>query len=237
VCFVPKRVLSRSVAMLLLGAATLTALPAPASAEGFLQWLFGAPSRPAAPPPPTTPASAYGDPRVEAPGLGPGIGAPSRSSEPGGQYVSYCVRLCDGRYFPIQRRTGTPAAEYCRLACPATQTKIFTGSSIAYASAADGARYDNLDNAYVYREKVVSNCTCNGKDAFGLAPVDVNGDPTLRSGDIVATGQGLMAYTAPRKANGEAANFTPIESYRGLSADLRRQLATTNVAPAPAPGQ
>jgi hypothetical protein len=43
-------------------------------------------------------------------------------------------------------------------------------------------------------------------------------DPTLRPGDIVATNAGLMAYDGG--PNGST--FTPISTYAGLSADLRR---------------
>jgi hypothetical protein len=79
---------------------------------------------------------------------------------------------------------------------------------------------------------VVDNCSCNGKDAFGLAPIDVNSDPTLRNGDIVATGAGLMSYASvPRPGRGTqaASNFTPVDTSR-LSGDLRERLANTTVA-------
>ena len=39
----------------------------------------------------------------------------------------------------------------------------------------------------------MTNCTCNGKDAFGLAKIDVASDPTLKPGDIVATGDNQKA--------------------------------------------
>jgi hypothetical protein len=55
---------------------------------------------------------------------------------------------------------------------------------------------------------MVANCTCNGRDAFGLAPFDLSNDPTLRPGDIVATKDGFVAYSGAR---GQAA-FTPIDS-------------------------
>ena len=72
---------------------------------------------------------------------------------------------------------------------------MFYGAEIDNAVAKDGARYADLDTAYVYRKQLVANCTCNGKNALGLAPYDLPSDPTLRPGDIVATKTGLMAYT------------------------------------------
>src|SRR5262249_59312187 len=79
-----------------------------------------------------------------------------------------------------------------------------------------------------YRKKIVPGCTCNGRDAFGLVTTPVADDPTLRAGDIVATKAGLMAYSGG--ANGPT--FTPISTYAGLSADLRRQLTETKIEPA-----
>jgi hypothetical protein len=81
---------------------------------------------------------------------------------------------------------------------------------------------------------VMLGCTCNGRDAFGLVNTGVADDPTLRPGDIIATNAGLMAYNGG--TNGST--FTPISTYAGLSADLRRQLTETKIelaAEGPAP--
>lgn len=110
-----------------------------------------------------------------------------------GRAVAYCVRLCDGRYFPMQRHANATSIQLCNAFCPAAKTQVFNGSQIDHAVASNGARYANLDNAFVYREKIVPNCTCNGKDAFGLARIDVAKDPTLRPGDIVASGDNQKA--------------------------------------------
>jgi Protein of unknown function (DUF2865) len=135
----------------------------------------------------------------------------SDSRTPGsGRLAAFCVRLCDGRYFPVHHHNTATPVQLCSALCPASKTKIFWGSEIEHASAQDGTRYRELDNAYAYREKIVPNCTCNGKDAFGLAPIDPNSDPTLRAGDVVATSRGLMAYTGSRP-NGTSGEFTPVK--------------------------
>jgi hypothetical protein len=126
-----------------------------------------------------------------------------------GRPAAFCVRLCDGRYFPVHHHNAATPVQLCSALCPASKTMVFWGNEIEHASAQDGSRYRELDNAYLYREKMVPNCTCNGKDAFGLAPVDPNSDPTLRPGDVVATRGGLMAYTGSRP-NGGASEFTPV---------------------------
>jgi len=144
--------------------------------------------------------------------------------------VAFCVRTCDGRYFPIQRHSGITPAQACSSFCPASQTKIYNGGTIDNASAADGKRYADLSTAFVYREKIVPGCTCNGKDAFGLVATPIEEDATLRPGDIVATSNGLMAYNGSNGRRHVA--FTPVASYGGLSADLRRKLTETKIAPA-----
>jgi hypothetical protein len=151
---------------------------------------------------------------------------PSGSETSGGygHGTAYCVRTCDGRYFPIQRHAGVTAAEVCRSFCPAAKTAVFSGSKIDTAVAQNGARYADLDTAFAYRNSLVANCTCNGKDGGGLARLDTATDPTLRPGDIVANNDGLATY------NGKAAEFTPINPASG---EWARRLAEVKVRPAP----
>ena len=72
--------------------------------------------------------------------------------------------------------------------------------------AGDGARYSDLNTAFLYRKHLVANCSCNGKDPFGLATLDVKTDPTLRPGDIISTKEGLMTFSG---RSGQSA-FTPV---------------------------
>lgn len=148
-----------------------------------------------------------------------------------GGAAAFCVRTCDGRYFPLARNTGANPAQTCSALCPAAATKIYHGSSIEHASA-NGQRYADLGTAFVYREKIVPGCTCNGKDAFGLVTPSVTSDPTLHTGDIVATNDGLVAVTGTGRK--QSAEFTPVQSFSGLSAELRQRLAETKVVPSDA---
>jgi Protein of unknown function (DUF2865) len=132
-----------------------------------------------------------------------------------GHGVAFCVRLCDGHHFPMENMAkGTPA-ETCRSICPYSKTKVFFGSEISTASAQDGQRYADLDTAFVYRKQLVDKCTCNGRDAMGLAPLDVRNDPTLRPGDMVATKDGIATYTGR-----PGASFTPVNPAT-LPVDIR----------------
>ena len=213
---IPSRA-ARAIVLTAIAALGIAAPAASASAQGLFDFLFGGPrhSRPSS-------ANSYADPN-----------SPTGRPDSGPRYeqgpaVAYCVRLCDGRFFPIQRSSGANAAQVCSSFCPAARTKVFSGGTINYATANDGARYADLANAFAYRDRVVADCTCNGKDAYGLVTTTVKDDPTLRPGDIVATERGFVAYTGGRRRGGD---FTPIDSVSGLSADVRQRLAGAKVTP------
>jgi hypothetical protein len=206
-----------------------------ASAQGLFGALFGGQVQPAvraAPPPARAPAYAdpghgtSSDPLHFFRSLPPGSAAAQPAA--GGSFA-YCVRLCDGRYFPLQRHGEAAPAEMCSAFCPAAKTKIFYGSAIEQAVGHDGKSYSNLANAFVYRERLVSGCTCNGRDGLGLAALDAASDPTLRPGDIVATKNGLKTFSGMRSRRGsQVANFTAIDR-SGLPRDLWQRLARTSV--------
>ena len=134
-----------------------------------------------------------------------------------GHLVAFCVGLCDGHHFPLEQMVNGTPGETCRAICPYSKTKVFFGSEIGGAVAQDGEHYANLDAAFVYRKQLVTNCTCNGRNAFGLASFDVKNDPTLRPGDIVSTKDGLMAYAGK---SGRGAIFTSVNP-GALPVDIR----------------
>src|SRR5581483_7165097 len=75
-------------------------LPAsPASAQNFFEALFGRRSW-------TPPANAYADPNRPVNPFG-------QRAEPREGGTAYCVRTCDGRFFPIQRHAGVSPAQAC----------------------------------------------------------------------------------------------------------------------------
>ncbi|WP_315836996.1 DUF2865 domain-containing protein [Bradyrhizobium prioriisuperbiae] len=160
----------------------------------------------------------------------PAAPAPRADAGRGGS-SGYCVRSCDGRYFPVQGRGGSTPAQMCQAFCPASPTKVFFGSNIDGAVAANGERYADSDNAFAYRKALKADCTCNGRDPTGLAPVDVSLDTTLKAGDVVATSDGLFAYSGIRLGINQAPEFTPVADYPGLTANVRAKLGEMKVAP------
>jgi hypothetical protein len=210
--------------MMLVAIAALTsavALPRAASAENLFDFLFGGIQKQQHQAPPQ--ANFFADPFSQQPAP-----APSRPVASAGS--AFCVRSCDGRYFPLSRANATPV-QMCQAFCPASPTKVFYGSSIDSASSATGERYADSENAYAYRKALRADCTCNGRDAAGLAPVDLTLDTSLRAGDVIATTNGLVAYSGIKVGVNQTAEFTPVASYPGLTSDVRARLGEMKVAP------
>jgi hypothetical protein len=151
-----------------------------------------------------------------------------RPRSEGGPRSAFCVRTCDGHFFPVHAHAGFSAAQMCTSFCPASETKLYVGGGIDHAVGTDGKRYTDLPQAFAYRKQLVGNCTCNGKDAFGLARIDVNTDPTLQRGDVIATRRGMMVVSG-KGENG--AQLTPVDSYNGFSQSQRQKLADIEPTP------
>jgi hypothetical protein len=175
-----------------------------AHAEDFLSALFGAfgglrPHAPAVPLP-------FANER--------GPFAPPDKIHPRAVYSgdgqAYCVRSCDGRYFPISGADSQSQAALCNSFCPASKTEIVYGSNIDNAATENGKPYSELPNAFRYRKEIVAGCTCNRSDRIGLAPVKIEDDPTVRNGDIVAGAGGLMVASRRADKGGTLLNFSPV---------------------------
>ena len=91
-----------------------------AQAQGFFDFLFGGPQRPPPqpnyPPPPAPPIGRV----APAP-----LGQENVNIEGGstGHGVAYCVRLCDGQHFPMEKIANATPADSCKAICPASTTK------------------------------------------------------------------------------------------------------------------
>ena len=205
----------RLVAAAIIGPVALA--PEMSSAEGLLDFFFGGGQKHTSfftnvfnnnpqPPPPPRPVVASSGP-------------------------AFCVRSCDGKYFPLMRGAASPA-QMCQAFCPASPTKVFFGSSIDNAYAASGERYADSENALAYRKALRADCTCNGHNPAGLAPVDLALDYSLHPGDVLATTDGLVAYSGVRVGNDQTPDFTPVASFPGLTPEVRARLSDMKVAPA-----
>jgi hypothetical protein len=205
-----------------LSAATLTCISLEPASAGIFERIFGGLSR-AIEAPARLPANlnAFADPFA---GM---RSAPSQQAE-FNPARGFCVRSGDGFYFPVQSHPGVSAAEACHALCPASATKLYSGGAIDNAIASDGSRYADMDTAFLYRKELVAGVTCNGRDHFGLAHIDINTDPTLRPGDIVATKTGLVAFTGMKN---KVADFAPFSGDRAVPQSTREKLSAVKIMP------
>jgi Protein of unknown function (DUF2865) len=188
----------RQVTLGVAAALGVLALAPAAQAQDFFSALFGI----------------FGGGRPQAPAIRlpfGGEGNPLASPRAGyyGGAQAYCVRTCDGRYFPISASDSQSRAASCNSFCPASETRVVYGSNIDNAATESGKPYSELPNAFRYRNELVAGCTCNGTDQIGLAPVKIENDPTLRRGDIVAGADGLMVAGRGADKRGASLNFSP----------------------------
>lgn len=90
--------------------------------------------------------------------------SPVRNS---GRYRTLCVRMCDGYYFPISHSASRSSfykeAQRCQARCPGQARLFYTSSGardVKWATDVSGLTYKNLDTAFLYRKKLVKNCSC-----------------------------------------------------------------------------
>lgn len=207
---------------------------APAAAENpFIAFLRGDWLRPRSAPP-----TAYAAPSPDRSGLSITVTPRrSRSGSGGGGGVVYCVRTCDGRYFPltdVSSSNNETAVERCNSFCPASPTKVFVSydrdAGIDAARGKDGTAYSSLQNAYAYRNELNPSCTCNAASSTGVAPIDVMDDPTLRAGDLVVTANGVMVFRGDKSLPHRDREFKSALDDRKLPAATRRQIEALEMA-------
>src|ERR1700676_4273127 len=206
-------------------AGSLALVPGPVSAEGLFDFFFGAQKQQARQAPPQ--GNSFSDPF----GLNQQPQQQAPAPRVAGYGPSFCVRSCDGKYFPLTLRGNATPVALCQAFCPASATKHYYGGNIDDATASFCERYADNQNAFAYRKALRADCTCNGRDPAGLAPVDLTLDSSLRPGDVIATTDGLVAYSGVRLGASQTAEFTPVASYPGLTAEVRARLGEMKVAP------
>ena len=173
-------------------------------------------------------------PRHEAAaGRNGGAAAPGSAGQfrvPGGTRV-YCVRLCDGFFFPAPaggRDDHGAQQQACNSLCPGTEVALYTargGRPIEEASGPRGQVYARLRTAFRFREAADATCTCHGQATNGLARLPITHDFTLRAGDLVVTETGVRVFAGASRFPYRQADFVDARSYGRLPADMRRRVA------------
>ena len=108
-------------------AGSVLVVPAPVSAEGLFDLFFGGAQKQQgrqAPPQANFFADPFGlnqQPERQQ-------SAPASAPRVAGSGPAYCVRSCDGKYFPLTMRGNATPAQLCQAFCPASATKVYYGS-------------------------------------------------------------------------------------------------------------
>jgi Protein of unknown function (DUF2865) len=164
--------------------------------------------------------------------------APTVSNIAVGGRVAYCVRTCDGFFFPISTTNGSDRADEaaCNRLCPATETKLYLGQIGADIDTArareNGRKYASLSKAFSYRKSVDKSCSCTA-DGIGIATnFSVYRDGSLRVGDVIMTNNGMKVFNGGTFPYREA-NFTNINRSDRITAATRERLKSIELASLP----
>ena len=198
--------------------------PEMSSAEGLLDFFFGGSQKQQPqtsffanifntnlqPPPPARPA-------IESPVVA--------TSGP-----SFCVRSCDGKYFPLMRGASSPT-QMCQAFCPASPTEVFFGSSIDDANAASG------DATPIAKTPlpIGRRCAPTAPATAAIPPVWRHSISrwTIRCARVTCSQPTTGSSPIPGRAGiDQTPGFTPVASFPGLTPQVRARLNDMKVAPA-----
>jgi hypothetical protein len=159
-------------------------------------------------------------------------GRPLRAERPGSGGLagtSYCVRLCDGYFFPVGQTEGGDAGAHdlvCAARCPNAETRLYVappGSDGITGASHRGKPYEALPTAFRFQTAIDKSCACQ-PTGRGVASLPVLKDFTLRQGDVVMTRAGLRALASVRRYPLREASLVPLERARSLSAAERKSM-------------
>lgn len=162
---------------------------------------------------------------------------PQQSQSPRGGSRAYCVRTCDGRFFPLGARVdrgsyGVGQAQ-CQSMCPSAEMELYTSSGeIGSAVNSRGRPYTALPAAFLFRRQVVEGCSCNSDGVGGgLQHVDIKDDPTLKAGDVVMTKDGPLVFAGSRRGPPfQDSDFVTPSHFPKMSKEMRQRLKELTLA-------
>jgi len=137
-----------------------------------------------------------------------------------------CVRTCDGAVVSLAKRGGAMdgaqhGAPRCDNACPGAEVHLYTlppgVDEISNATeAGTKSTYADLVARVKADDNAKSSCTCGSIAAKADVGVsDFLADATLRSGDVVATTEGLRIFQGGRSLPHRTVEFLAFDATRG----------------------
>jgi hypothetical protein len=142
----------------------------------------------------------------------------------------YCVRLCDGFYFPMTKVANASArreAGLCNALCPGAKTAVYAlaasdGEINAAVARIGGKAYKSLPMAFSYRRSISPHCS---RHQPGYPMLALSLDLTLKAGDIVVTDKGVRQFQGSRSFPYAEGDFVAYGSGSGMSSATLRYLA------------
>ncbi len=139
----------------------------------------------------------------------------------------YCVRTCDGFYFPATASASTADdGKICTALCPGTETEAYRlakdDDEIDNAVTRKGKPYSSLPAAFAYRTSLKEGCTCGDQARTGIAALQ--DDPTLAPNDIVVTETGVRVFVGSSKFPYREKDFVPYRKVRRMERGLAAYL-------------
>lgn len=147
---------------------------------------------------------------------------------------SYCVRECDGYFFPVGLYAGASDSashqKTCNKLCPGAKTALYVlrpgSDKIEDAAAArGGALYSRLVAALRDREGAGKTCSCRSASSSEAPMRAIYQDFTLRRGDAVMTPHGMQVFHGGPHYPHTIGDFRPIAESRDVPERTRRLLA------------
>ena len=135
----------------------------------------------------------------------------------------FCVRTCDGYFFPLIKSEFVTRQQSCEYACPSAPMAVYEGSAIEQAQNHRGEKYELLPAAFSFRDKVTQHCSCNRpEDSQAFFTRISRADPTLRAGDIILDRIEALVYRGSDFAPAEGSSFVSSWTRERLRALLGR---------------
>jgi hypothetical protein len=211
--------------------------PAPQRQPNFFERLFGGSQRETYVPPPE-----YYAPQNAVRPLARASREDNYSSRPSVPKAAtqgvkaYCVRSCDGFFFPIAIASGEAkdsitTGEICQSLCPGATTELYkmTNGSIETMVSPARKAYSAHPKAFAFREKLENSCSCKGTTTGGLARIPHTRDYTLREGDLILLDEGLYVFEGGDNYPYKKTDFAAAGSGGRLSKDMRAMLTARNI--------
>lgn len=150
---------------------------------------------------------------------------------------SYCVRSCDGFFFPLagikgEAKDSLTENEACSTLCPGTPTELYrmTSGSIETMVGPNRKSYSAHPKAFAFREKIEQSCSCKGISTGGLARLPMERDYTLREGDILLLETGAHIFNGGEDYPYKKSDFIMANRGGRLSNETRALLMAKNIS-------